>query len=123
MPSKTHSKVRQNPIVKNAITYIIDLKDPIKDGVIEISDIKSHLEQSIKLNGKKGLGDSVKVDSKDTQILVSTNVVFSKRYIKYLTKRYLKKQDLRDFLRVVATSKNSYAIKFFNISEDAAENK
>jgi large subunit ribosomal protein L22e len=41
---------------------------------------------------------------------------FSKRQLKYLSKRYLKKQQLRDYLRVVAASKNSYELRYFSIS-------
>lgn len=52
------------------------------------------------------------------KIWVNTNVAFSKRYLKYLTKKHLRKQQLRDWLRVVATSKQGYEIKFFNVSYD-----
>ena len=34
-----------------------------------------------------------------------------------MTKKYLKKQDLRDFLRVVAESRFGYTIKFVNIND------
>lgn len=120
MPSKTHSKVRQNPTKEKAISYFLDLKEPIDDGVFDIAEFENHLKQSLKLNGKKGLGE-VEISSKDTKVTISTKIIFSKRYIKYLAKKYLKKQDLRDFLRVVATDKNTYSIKFFNIHDDAAE--
>ena len=33
------------------------------------------------------------------KITVSSNVVFSKRYLKYLTKKFLKKAGLRDWVR------------------------
>ena len=50
---------------------------------------------------------------------------FSKRYLKYLSKKYLKKQQLRDFLHVVATGKNTYELKYFKVSggADAEEEK
>ncbi|SYW82115.1 putative ribosomal protein L22 [Ustilago hordei] len=62
--------------------------------------------------------------SSEGKIWVDTNVAFSKRYLKYLTKKHLRKQQLRDWLRVVATSKQGYEIKFFNVSydQDEAEN-
>ena len=41
---------------------------------------------------------------------------FSKRQLKYLSKRYLKKQQLKDFLRVVAASKLSYEMRYYSIS-------
>jgi len=45
------------------------------------------------------------------------------RYLKYLTKKYLKKQQLREYLHVVAnnTQKNTYELKYFNINADDAE--
>jgi hypothetical protein len=44
-----------------------------------------------------------------------TNCVF------YRTKKFLKKQQLRDWLRVVSTSKGVYELKFFNVVNDDAE--
>ena len=46
---------------------------------------------------------------------------FSKRYLKYLTKKYLKKNNLRDWLRVVAASKDSYELWYFQINNDEEE--
>ena len=46
---------------------------------------------------------------------------FSGRYLKYLTKKFLKKQQLRDWLRVVSTQKHEYSLKFFNVVGDEGE--
>mmetsp|Transcript_27786 Transcript_27786/g.40867 ORF Transcript_27786/g.40867 Transcript_27786/m.40867 type:complete len:105 (-) Transcript_27786:106-420(-) len=43
---------------------------------------------------------------------------FSKRYLKYLAKKFLKKMQMRDFLRVVSTNKGTYELKYFNIQEN-----
>lgn len=40
------------------------------------------------------------------------------RYLKYLTKKYLKKNNLRDWLRVVASDKMTYELRYFQISQD-----
>lgn len=45
----------------------------------------------------------------------------SHRYLKYLTKKYLKKNNLRDWLRVVANSKESYELRYFQINQDEEE--
>jgi large subunit ribosomal protein L22e len=45
-------------------------------------------------------------------------VKFSKRYLKYLTKKFLKKNQIRDWLRVVAANKTSYELRYFDIRED-----
>lgn len=59
---------------------------------------------------------SVTKDS--SNIIVQATIPFSKRYLKYLTKKYLKKQDLKEYLRVVATNKNQYELRYFNIQGD-----
>lgn len=80
------------------------------------------LHDRIKVNNKTGqLGDVVKVSRDKSRITVEATQKFSKRYLKYLTKKYLKKQNLRDWMRVVASDKNTYELRYFNISEDLDE--
>jgi large subunit ribosomal protein L22e len=74
------------------------------------------------VNGRVGrLGDSIKVANDDKKVTVSADTLLSKRYLKYLTKKYLKKHSLREFLYVVAANKNSYQIKYFNIQQEGAD--
>lgn len=54
---------------------------------------------------------------------MTCNIPFSKRYLKYLTKKYLKKSGTRDFIRVVATSKDNYTLKFSNTLEEEEEDE
>jgi len=78
------------------------------------------LQDRIKVNGKAGvLGDSVSIARSDSKIVVSASLPFSKRYLKYLTKKYLKKQSLRDYVRVVADSKNKsvYKVTYFKLND------
>ena len=49
--------------------------------------------------------------------IVTADVAFSKRYLKYLSKKYLKKQQLRDYLHVIASSKTTYELRYFNIHD------
>ena len=44
---------------------------------------------------------------------------FSKRGVKFYVKKYLKKNGLREWLRVIASDKNTYTLKYFNIEEEA----
>lgn len=39
----------------------------------------------------------------------------------FRTKKFLKKQQLRDWLRVVSTSPGVYELRFFNVVNDADE--
>lgn len=67
------------------------------------------------------LGNAVTLSRDKARITVEANIKFSKRYLKYLTKKFLKKQNLRDWMRVVASDKNTYELRYFNISEDVDE--
>ena len=41
--------------------------------------------------------------------------------MKYLTKKFLKKNNLRDYIRVVANSKSSYELRYFQINTQEEE--
>ena len=45
------------------------------------------------------------------------------RYLKYLTKKYLKKNNFRDWLRVVASSHTDYELRYFQINNDEEEDE
>lgn len=95
---------------------------------MDVMSIEKFLIERIKVNGKVGnLGNSVSVEkSGKSKIIVNAEIAFSKRYLKYLTKKYLKKNNLRDWLRVVANGKDSYELRYFQINneeEDEVEDK
>ncbi len=106
---------------KISLKYVINCKLPIEDNVIVLNDFENFLKQRIKVDGKAGnLGSSVTVSKDSQNIIVQSSIPFSKRYLKYLSKKYLKKQDLKEYLRVVATQKNQYELRYFNIQSDEA---
>jgi len=51
----------------------------------------------------------------NNKLTVTSNIPLSKRYLKYLTKKFLKKNTLRDWIRVVASAKDVYQLRFYNI--------
>merc|ERR1711920_1085435 len=98
---------------KAATKFIINCRMPIEDNVIVLSDFESYLKSKIKVDGKTGnLGNSVNIAKDKDTLVVTASIDFSKRYLKYLTKKYLKKQQMREYLRVVATSKNTYELRY-----------
>lgn len=100
----------------------IDCSRPVEDKVFNTSNFAEFLRQRIKVDGKLGkLGDNIKVANDDRKITVDANINFSKRYLKYLTKKYLKKHSLREFLYVVASDKKNYQIKYFNIQQEEGQ--
>ena len=105
------------------VQYIIDASQPVNDKIYDISAFEKFLHDKIKVEGRVGnLGDSVQISQVgDGKIEVVTHIPFSGRYLKYLTKKYLKKNQLRDWLRVVAVSKGVYQLKFYNVVNDEGE--
>ena len=74
------------------------------------------------MNGKVGnLADLVTVSREKAKVIVSAETDFSKRYLKYLSKKYLKKQQLRDYLHVIASNKTTYELRYFNIHDNDAD--
>ena len=99
---------------QKSLKFSINCKLPIEDNVIVLKDFESYLTQRIKVDGKTGnLGSNVTVSCDKDSIVVESKVAFSKRSLKYYTKKYLKKQDLKEFLRVLASGKNSYELRYF----------
>jgi hypothetical protein len=58
-----------------------------------------------------------------SKVTVTSEVHMSKRYVKYLTKKFLKKHNVRDWLRVIASNKDRsvYELRYFNIAENEGE--
>ena len=108
---------------KNVQKFFINCRLPIEDNVIVLKDFEQFLTQRIKVDNKTGnLGSSITVAMDKDQLAIESKIPLSKRYLKYLTKKYLKQQDLKEFLRVIATSKNTYELRYFKIqNEEAAE--
>ncbi|CAI9097068.1 OLC1v1033370C1 [Oldenlandia corymbosa var. corymbosa] len=109
---------------KKGLTFVIDCSKPVEDKIMEIAALEKYLQERIKVGGKPGaLGDSVTVARDKSKITVTADSNFSKRYLKYLTKKYLKKNNVRDWLRVIASNKdrNVYELRYFNIAENEAE--
>ena len=89
-------KVEGKPIVVNdkGMSKRAIGKMSIKDG-----DLTS--------DAKKG----VEITSGSDSVTVASKSGVSKRYIKYLTKRYIAHIEMRDYLCVTASDKQSYIIK------------
>jgi len=119
-------KVTLNKKVKSVAKvhhkFDIDCSLPMEDNIIVPKDFAKYLTERIKVEGKTGnLGEAVTVSYEDTKVVVNAHTNFSKRYLKYLSKRYLKKIEVREYLRVVATGKNSYQLRYFKVPNEDDE--
>merc|ERR1719343_1888902 len=94
---------------KSIVTFVVDCSQPVDDNILEASGLESFFLDRIKVNNKTGnLGDKVKVTREKAKISVTAELPFSKKY--------LKKQQLRDFLHVIAPNKHTYELRYFNIN-------
>lgn len=109
---------------KKVQSFVVDCTRPVDDAIMDIASFEQFLTERIKVGGKAGaLGDAVSVSSDKNSVTVSSESAMSKRYLKYLTKKYLKKHNVRDWLRVIASNKdrNVYELRYFNIAEGGDE--
>ena len=97
--------------------FILNCTQPVKDKVFEAEELKDFLTKKFKVNGKTAnLGDMITISCEDGKnIHIKGSIAFSKRYLKYLSKKFLKKHEVRDYLHVVATTKDSYEFKYFKL--------
>lgn len=110
---------------KSVVKFVIDCTEAVDDKVLDVAAFEKYLHDRIKINGKTGqlAGSNVVITRDRTKVTVASpaELGFSKRQLKYLSKRYLKKLQLKNFLRVVAASKNSYEMRYYSISGGDAE--
>ncbi|CAO3631898.1 unnamed protein product [Cunninghamella blakesleeana] len=102
--------------------FVIDCSAPANDKIFDVAAFEKYLHDRIKVDGRtNNLGEAVTIARSDNKIIVTANIAFSKRYLKYLTKKFLKKNQIRDWLRVIASDKQTFELRYFNISNDEEE--
>ncbi|GJQ79884.1 structural constituent of ribosome [Trypoxylus dichotomus] len=117
-PKKQHIRGKGIKKKKVSLKFTVDCTHPVEDNILDVVNFEKYLLERIKINGKTGnLGNAVSLSrERNLKLVLSSEIPFSKRYLKYLTKKYLKKQNLRDWLRVVASGKDSYELRYFQIN-------
>ncbi|XP_059975274.1 large ribosomal subunit protein eL22-like [Mesoplodon densirostris] len=107
---------------KQVLKFTLDCTHPVEDRIMDAANFEQFLQERIKVNGKAGNPDGgvVTNERSKSKITVTSEVAFSKRYLKYLTKKYLK-NNLCDWLHVVANSKESYKLHYFQTTQDEEE--
>lgn len=111
---------------KAQLKYQIRCRKPVEDEIFDVDEYVKYLTERFKINGKTGQvgsGRPVAIEKAANTVHVASKVPFPKFYLKYLTKRYLKKNGLRDYVRVIADKKASYELRYFNIQDEKSGNK
>ncbi|CAK7266723.1 60S ribosomal protein L22 [Sporothrix epigloea] len=105
---------------KTTKKFVINASQPASDKIFDVAAFEKYLIDRIKVDGRVGnLGETIAISSTgDGKVEIVAHNDLSGRYLKYLTKKFLKKMQLRDWLRVVSTSKGVYELKFFNVVND-----
>merc|ERR1712070_1010253 len=107
---------------KAVLKFTVDCSQPVDDGIMDAASFEKFLQDRIKVGGKTGnLGELVTISRDKAKVIVSADTAFSKRYLKYLAKKYLKKQQLRDWLHVIASAKTVYELRYYNIHDQDAD--
>ncbi|ROV89825.1 hypothetical protein VMCG_09480 [Cytospora schulzeri] len=116
-------QIKKGKSAKTTKKFIINASQPASDKIFDVSAFEKFLNEKIKVEGRVGnLGETIQISQQgDGKIEIIAHNELSGRYLKYLTKKFLKKMQLRDWLRVVSTSKGVYELKFFNVVNDADE--
>ncbi|XP_020291616.1 60S ribosomal protein L22-like [Pseudomyrmex gracilis] len=102
---------------KVSLKFTIDCTHPVEDNILDVTNFEKYLQEKIKVNGKtNNFGNNVVLERNKMKLTINSDTDFSKRYLKYLTKKYLKKNKLRDWLRVVSKDKETYELRYFQIN-------
>merc|ERR1712187_444903 len=87
----------------------IDCEKTIIDKIFSVSDLINFLKTKI----TKRQGDDIQIkEDKFCIRLKSTSIKLSKRYVKFLSKKYLATKKLNDYFRVIASTNDRYGCKF-----------
>ena len=98
--------------------FFVDFSEPLDNKLLSIESAMKYLNSNMKIDGLKGnLKDFVKISVDDKRnkkcllIQVDNQMQFSKKYIKYLVKKFLKREGIVKYLTVLSNSPNSYEVK------------
>lgn len=114
---KIFKKKKHLKLKKPQPAVVIDCTKPAEDKILDASTLEAFLKERM----KHPPHTEIIVQRIQHKISVNSDAPFSKRYLKYLTKKYLKKHGLREWLRVVASGHHSYELRYFNIPLDEEE--
>ena len=106
--------------------YTVDFNSPVDNNLLTLESALKYMQSNMKINGLKGkLGETIKISitgkkdkNKNTlNVSVDSQLQFSKRYIRYLVKKFLKREGIARFLTVSSTSPNAYTVKVIKKNE------
>ena len=106
--------------------YTVDFNSPVENNLLTLESAAKYMQTNMKINGLKGhLGNKIKINTTDKKdknkntlvISVDTSIQFSKRYIRYLVKKFLKREGIARFLTLSSSAPNAYTVKIIKKNE------
>ncbi|KAK9890053.1 hypothetical protein WA026_008859 [Henosepilachna vigintioctopunctata] len=101
-PKKAKKQIRGKGQKKKkvALKFSIDCTHPVEDSIMDVANFETYLKDKIRINGNLGNFGGGKSGQyfvtlgreKGTKVILNSEIPFSKRYLKYLTKKYFKKK-------------------------------
>lgn len=118
------NKLRVQEKLKAPVKFFIDFQIASDDDIFQGKELLEFLKTHMKVNEKRGnIEGNVIFAINKHRINVETSVKFSKRYLKYLTKKFLKKKEIIEYIRLVAVDKSTYKLKYVNEEKETEETK
>ncbi|TXT14204.1 uncharacterized protein COLE_00397 [Cutaneotrichosporon oleaginosum] len=113
-PKATSTKTAGKALHK----FYVDYSVPVNDNVFDPAAFEKFLHDRIKVDGKPGqLGDSIQISKEANKLVLTSQIPFSKRYLKCLLP-----SQLTNF-SVVATSKDTYSLRYFKVDQNEADDE
>ena len=116
-------KICKNPVLNKVVKYNVDLGVTVDDDLVNTQEIVDYLKTNIKIDNLKGnLQNDVLVSMNGNKnLMITTRVKLAKRYIKYLLKKVYKKMGILEYLKINATEKNAYKVKYLKTEQKNKE--
>ncbi|KAF7685645.1 60S ribosomal protein L22, partial [Cucumispora dikerogammari] len=91
---------------ESKISYNLNLLECISDSLFTADEVKEHLENKFKVEGKTGnLGGKIELKINGNNLQLISSFKFRKSYLKYLSKKFLFKKNLTDWVHLVSDYK------------------
>merc|ERR1711872_96844 len=112
MEAKSEIKTTQN----------LNFLDCIDDKLFTSQEVKEFFEQNMKVDGKRGnFTDKVEIKADTHSLKIVSSVKICPRYLGFLSKKFVFKKKLHDWIRVVSDGKNGREFTYYKVEKQGEE--
>ncbi|KAF7697532.1 60S ribosomal protein L22 [Cucumispora dikerogammari] len=104
---------------ESKFSYNLNFLECINDGLFTVEEVKEHLENKFKVEGKTGnLGGKIELKINGNNLQLISTFKFRKSYLKYLSKKFLFKKNLTDWVHLVSDYKTGYDFTYYKVAKE-----